>query len=818
MEPTSPPAESTPPPAAIPVRSQAETNEAVRLVGEYLREVAEVADRHGQNPPGYGAKNYHSGRTILESPLAVQAAVASAVVRRMYRGPGDWETEGSRLTVLLNTLLTRRLPFNQADHRLFSHTPFPLTYPEAALRMVEEYAEAYPLQEESLSLLRRLHFGQSAEQRRLQARARALLNKIGFRRLKRGEPWADAVIEYATTLPEERRVAWEALLGHAYSASGSKPSGRWLKTAEAHLARVGHPKFWEQVVRWFELSAARRFHQLHLENAELLKGLVWCCSLLDTPETARVLGATADTCYQPGQESSLRAASVGNACAVVLGGMSGPEPIAELCRLQLQLKHRPSLQVIEKALAEAAARAGMTPADLAELTVPTFGMQSPGFREEPLGDYTAVIEISDGGRVEWRWRNAEGKLQKAVPAAVKDGHYYELKDLKQSLAELQKLLPMQRERLERQLLTERNWALAEWRARYLEHPLLTLLTRRLIWHFQYGDRKLLALPSEGRLTDVEGRAVEGLPDETRVRLWHPLGFAPEEVLRWRVRLEEQGITQPFKQAHREIYLLTDAELNARTYSHRFAAHVLKQHQFSALCIARGWSCRIDGLWGTEPDSVARLRLPGWGLRAEYRFDPVPLAALPADGDERYLVTDELRFCRDGETEPLPLTEVPALAFTEVMRDVDLFVGVAGVGNDPTWGDARNQFGYRDYWTGYSFGDLAASAVTRRDVLERLLPRLKIKDRCRLDGKFLRVRGELRSYKIHLGSGNILMEPNDQYLCIVPERSGGKGDAESLYLPFEGDRTLALILSKAFLLAADHQIKDPAITRQLGERR
>jgi hypothetical protein len=27
-----------------------------------------------------------------------------------------------------------------------------------------------------------------------------------------------------------------------------------------------------------------------------------------------------------------------------------------------------------------------------------------------------------------------------------------------------------------------------------------------------------------------------------------------------------------------------------------------------------------------------------------------------------------------------------------------------------------------------------------------------------------VKGELRTYRIHLGSGNILMEPNDQYLC------------------------------------------------------
>ena len=58
---------------------------------------------------------------------------------------------------------------------------------------------------------------------------------------------------------------------------------------------------------------------------------------------------------------------------------------------------------------------------------------------------------------------------------------------------------------------------------------------------------------------------------------------------------------------------------------------------------------------------------------------------------------------------------------------------------------------------------------------------------------------------------ILMEPNDQYLCIVPGRGDETGD---LFLPFEGDRMLAIILSKAFLLADDTKIEDPAIISQI----
>jgi hypothetical protein len=155
-----------------------------------------------------------------------------------------------------------------------------------------------------------------------------------------------------------------------------------------------------------------------------------------------------------------------------------------------------------------------------------------------------------------------------------------------------------------------------------------------------------------------------------------------------------------------------------------------------------------------------------------------------------------------------------------MRDVDLFVGVASVGNNPAWNDGGPNGMHRDYWWGYSFGDLAEGGKNRKDVLSRLLPRLRIAPVCTLTEKFLVVRGSLRTYKIHLGSGNILMEPNDQYLCIVPGAREPAGDTgrdvsgRGVFLPFEGDRTLSIILSKAFMLAEDGTIKDPSIVRQI----
>src|SRR5262249_40933520 len=142
---------------------------------------------------------------------------------------------------------------------------------------------------------------------------------------------------------------------------------------------------------------------------------------------------------------------------------------------------------------------------------------------------------------------------------------------------------------------------------------------------------------------------------------------------------------------------------------------------------------------------ATKELPEYGLRAEFWIEGAGddyNTDTTESGTYLYLTTDQVRFYRSGAPEnyahaggggytgrrwrndrepeaPLSLREIPALVFSEVMRDVDLFVGVCSVGNDPTWQDDGPQGRYQGYWSDYSFGDLSATAQTRRAVLERL---------------------------------------------------------------------------------------------------
>lgn len=280
-------------------------------------------------------------------------------------------------------------------------------------------------------------------------------------------------------------------------------------------------------------------------------------------------------------------------------------------------------------------------------------------------------------------------------------------------------------------------------------------------------------------------------------------------------MDTNKIVQPLKQAFREVYLLTDAEINTRTYSNRMAAHILKQHQFNSLAKTRGWKYSLLGAYDDgRSNEMAQLILPEYNLKAEYWINEVNADdAFNDTGIWLYVSTDQVRFVTLDNNQVIELLEVPRLVLSEVMRDVDLFVGVASVGNDPAWSDSGGLPAYRDYWHSYSFGDLTEVAKTRKIILDRLLPRLKISNVAQIRDKFLVIKGKLRTYKIHIGSTNILMEPNDQYLCIVPDRSQ-KPVTTEMFLPFEGDNGLSIILSKAMLLANDDKITDETITRQI----
>jgi hypothetical protein len=154
------------------------------------------------------------------------------------------------------------------------------------------------------------------------------------------------------------------------------------------------------------------------------------------------------------------------------------------------------------------------------------------------------------------------------------------------------------------------------------------------------------------------------------------------------------------------------------------------------------------------------------------------------------------------------------AHREVYSPTAEELAAGSVGNDPTWIDRAPTPTDREYWTSIFVSPLSESGLTRRAVLEDLIPRLPMADRLQLADCFLVVRGDRATYKIHLGSGNVLREPGGDYLCLVPDARSRAG--REVRVPFEGDDMLALILKKAFILADDQTLTDPLIVPRIGQ--
>ena len=138
-----------------------------------------------------------------------------------------------------------------------------------------------------------------------------------------------------------------------------------------------------------------------------------------------------------------------------------------------------------------------------------------------------------------------------------------------------------------------------------------------------------------------------------------------------------------------------------------------------------------------------------------------------------------------------IEDVPPIVFSEIMRDVDLAVSVAHAGGvDP---EASH-----------------STIEMRRVIVEHAMPMFGISN-VEIIGNFAKIKGELGSYNVHLGSGVIHKEGGAQ-IAVLPVHSQSRG---RIFLPFlDEDPKTAEIISKILLFAEDTRIKDPSILSQI----
>ncbi|MEN4758822.1 DUF4132 domain-containing protein [Chryseobacterium sp. C39-AII1] len=385
---------------------------------------------------------------------------------------------------------------------------------------------------------------------------------------------------------------------------------------------------------------------------------------------------------------------------------------------------------------------------------------------------TVGLIIEDDGKAELVVFRDDKQLKSIPPKIKKDKAIVELGNNRKIMREQ---WSRSRKGLEEAMIRGDEFLYAEIQNLF-EHPVIVKHLEKLVY---ISDDNKIGFFHDGNLVDAQGEIHE-LNENNTLRIAHCVDLHQHSVWSdFQHYCFKEKLVQPFKQIFRELYVPTLDELQEKSVSRRYAGHQVQPKQALALLKTRGWKVDyeegLQKVYHKEGFQVKLYAMADW-------FSP-------ADVESPTLETIEFHSLKDYKN--IPFEEINPRLFSEVMRDIDLVVSVAHVGEvDP---------------------EASHSSIEMRAVLMKETARLFKLDNIKIEGSHILVKGQMAEYSVHLGSAVVHQVPG-KYLSILPVHSQHRG---RLFLPFaDDDPKSAEVLSKVLLLAKDNEIQDPTILSQI----
>ncbi|WP_234859521.1 DUF4132 domain-containing protein [Aquimarina aquimarini] len=368
----------------------------------------------------------------------------------------------------------------------------------------------------------------------------------------------------------------------------------------------------------------------------------------------------------------------------------------------------------------------------------------------------------------------DGKSQKSIPAKLKKDKA--IVALQKNKAYLKKQYSRTRVSLENAMLQEEEFS-AEEITNILLHPVVKAMLSKLVL-FDKKNKKI-GFWEQGYLVGIDGKKL-AINDTDTFVIAHPSHLYENVV--WDLYQKyafDHKLVQPFKQIFRELYVITQNEIETATKSERYQGHQIQPKKTIALLRSRGWTVSheegLQKVYHKKGYIATMYAMADW-------YSPADIEAP---------TLEHISFLSRKDYTAIPLQEIDAVTYSEVMRDIDLVVSVAHVGGvDP---------------------EASHSTMQMRAVLARETARLFKAENVEIKERHIIIKGTLAEYSIHLGSG--IVSKNGLQLSIIPVHSQHRG---RLFLPFiDDDPKSAEIISKMKLLSEDNKIKDPTILAQIN---
>ena len=392
------------------------------------------------------------------------------------------------------------------------------------------------------------------------------------------------------------------------------------------------------------------------------------------------------------------------------------------------------------------------------------------FVPKKLDDVDVYIKIDDLGQSEIIYEKA-GKELKSLPTKLKKDKYIE------AIKEVHKNLKEQYRR-SRKMLEEAMEDGIEFYGYEIENlmtnPVIAPILKSLI--FKMGND--LGYYVDKKLKSAKKKSV-AVKDDSLLKIAHCFDlFESGEWATYQKDIFDRELRQPFKQVFRELYVKTVDE-KGRDKSLRYAGHQVQPAKTVALLKTRRWI--IDGQEGLEKVYYKKNIIAKIFALADW-FSPADIEAP---------TLEEVQFFDRKTFKPILIDDVPDLIFTEVMRDLDLVVSVAHIGDvDP---EASH-----------------STIEMRKAIIEFNCKLFKLKNVTFTENHAL-IKGERAEYSIHLGSG-LIHQKAGSAINVLPVHSQHRG---RVFLPFiDDDPKTAEIMAKVLLFAQDDKIKDVFILEQI----
>ncbi|WP_067480533.1 DUF4132 domain-containing protein [Actinomadura hibisca] len=235
--------------------------------------------------------------------------------------------------------------------------------------------------------------------------------------------------------------------------------------------------------------------------------------------------------------------------------------IAEKVRFQgLQTRARERMERI-------AAGRGLTPDQLADHLIPDFGLDSSASLLLDFGPRRFRVTFDEQLRPFVTTEHGEPRAALPKPGVKDDQDAASAAH--RTFGELKKgvrtVAVEQSARLEQAMAAQRRWSVAEFRERYVAHPLMWHLVRRLLWIAWDGDERTgkstaFRLAEDRTFADVDD-GVLTVPETARIGVAHPVHLGETQAA-WAEVFADYEILQPFEQLTRPAFPLPDKEREA----------------------------------------------------------------------------------------------------------------------------------------------------------------------------------------------------------------------------------------------------------------